>query len=275
MNSKNIMKKSPSSLFLWLLGITLLILAYSSSAVAITTAYFWVYAKSSIEKLDPYTAPPGALGLDTTEYATQHSNIRSGCNFPLGCPPAPFDETPNMSTISGSQEPSGEFRLYGHFRIEARCNSSTVLQPYWGQVDDAGGYEGTLPPGGIGIPMWGSAHMDPDTDYTGGAYVIDYVLSGQPNSAVEANAFTPVKARGNKKIWQKGRVILGCTSSGTPTAWLSTSSSNWKGSAFPTHNVSLWNGNSSGPTGSSPRQTLQEDQGKFWELWDLDSVPSP
>lgn len=265
MNSKNIMKKSLSAFILGLISVTLLTLAYSSHAWA-GTKYFWVYAKSSIEKPDPYSAPPGSLGLNATQYATQHSNIRNGCT-PISCSPAPFDETPNMSSQSGSQEPSGEYRLYGHFRIKAKCNGSTAQYPDVGMIDDEPGDE---PYGAVG-----SVDMDPAIKNIGGAYYVNYVLSGQPNSGVEAIAFTPVKARGNKKIWQKGQIILGCTSSGTPTAWLSTSSSNWKGSAFPTHNVSLWNGSTLGPTGTSPRQTLQIDQGKFWELWDLDSAPLP
>ncbi len=268
MNSKNIMKRSFSSFFLGLLSIALLILAYSSNAWA-GTKYFWVYAKSSIEKLDPYTAPPGGLGLNVTQYATQHSNIRSGCPV---CDPAPFDETPNMSTQAGSQEPSGEYRLFGEFRIEGVCNGSTAQEPTVDMTYDEGGYEG-----GVG-GLYGSASIGfPVVKLIGGAYVVDYVLSGQPHPLIELASFNPVKVRSSskKKIWQKGRITMGCTSSGTPTAWLSTSSSNWKGSAFPTHNVSLWNGNSSGPTGSSPRQTLQKNQGKFWELWDLDSVPSP
>ena len=268
MNLKN-KKRTSSFSLLALVSITLIIVIYSSNAIGgTTTAYFWLYAKSSIEEpgSNSAEAPPSWLGLNVSAYTTTLSQIRDGCS-PIPCPPAPFDETPNMSTISGSQEASGEFRLYGHFRIQARCDGSTVLQPYWGQVDDAGGWEGGI--------LWGSAYMDPDTKSTGSTYVVDYVLSGQPHSVIESISFTPVKARSNKKIWQKGRITLDCTSSGTPTAWLSTGSSHWKGSAFPTHNVSLWNGTSSGPTGSSPKQTLQIDQGNFWELWDLDSVPAP
>ena len=268
MKSKSKIKKLLSSHFLGLLSITLLILTFSSNTWA-GTAYFWVHAKSSIERLDPHSPPPGSLGLNATEYQTQHGNIRDGCWI---CAPAPFDETPNMSTPWGAQEPSEEYRLYGEFRIKVTCNGSTMQSVTIDDIFDKGGCESEV--GGICI-ISGIVDMDPLLVPLGGRADVSYVLSGQPDPTIEAAAFTPVKARGNKKIWQKGRVNLYCSSSGTPSAWLSTSSSYWKGSAFPTHNVSLWNGNSSGLTGSSPRQTLQKNQGKFWELWDLDSVPSP
>ncbi len=266
MNSKNIMKKSLSSFFLGLLSLTLLILAYSSNVWAGTTKYFWVHAKTSIERLDIHSSPPDDLQLNVNEYERQHGIIRDGVNcIPIiGCGAAPFDETPNMSSSWGAQEPSEEYRLYGKFRIKVTCNGSSMQSVTIDDIYDKGGYEG--------VGQYGSAYMDPLLIQ--GSNAVSYVLSGQPNPGAEFFSFTPVKARGNKEIWQKGRVNLYCSSSGTPSAWLSTSSSHWEGSAFPTHNVSLWNGNSSGLTGSSPRQTLQNNQGKYWELWDLDSVPN-
>ncbi len=193
--------------------------------------------------------------------------LRDGCT--PSCAPRPFDETPNMSTLTESKYPSGEYRLYGEFKIEGRCDGSTVKSPYWTWKNEKGGLEDA------GLSIYGVADLQATVTQEGGAWVVNYVLSGKPDSFIKALAFTPVKSRSNKHIWQKGQVIMGCTSSGVPTAWLSTGSSVWKGSAFPTHNVSLWNANSSGPTGTSPRQALKKNQGKLWELWDLDSVPSP
>ena len=267
MNGQEKTAQNPRSGFLVFAIVALLVgtMAYGNQAWA-GTKYFWVFAKSSIQKPGSNTseAPPSSLGLNVSNYYTFLGQTRDGCS-PIPCPPAPFDERPNMGTISGSDSPSGQYRIFGEFRIKGSCTGSSANKPTYSWKDERGGWEGGA--------LYGSVDLQGAVKSIGGAWVVNYVLSGQPHSVIETTSFTPVKSRTNKKIFQKGQVVMGCTSSGTPTAFMSSSSSVWGGSKFPTHNASLWNATSAGAT--SLRQTLKKTQGKFWELWNLPTVPSP
>ncbi len=251
-------RKKKNPIVLGFFVITLLVgsIVLSSNAFA-RHQYFWLFAKSSIQSLGSYVAPPGSMGLNTGPYLT----FFTATNLI-------FNEQPNMQDYTGVDIGTGDYRLFARARIRIKCTDGLPVKPTVGYKLTDGGLE-------LGLP----ATMNPlDTHIHSPAssvWIVNYVLSGKPHDTIELGSFHPVQARTNKHIYQGGTIIAWCTPDGghgIPQITVQLRAD--KSSDFPTHNVALWNGANTPGSHTAFYESVKRTQQNFYELWRLDAVPA-
>lgn len=220
----------------------------------------------------PRIATPLDIGSQTLSMRRFYVQAKSFINKvsileppPLGGIPALFVALVGLTNAFYGEDPadgsigSGEFRMFGEFLASMTCEANRAVDVDLTPPNVAAGREGPFV--GVVDPM--QTRIRPVMSGTTRiGFNISFVMAGRPDPVAGA-PIEAVKARTNRTIFQKTRVLLVCRL-GRPTATAFPG-----GSPFPSHRT--WVTDLS--NGATTRAGLAQDL--MATLWSLPPVPAP